>query len=402
MKQKKILILSASNPNGDPRPNRMINWLKDDYSITVVGATHTEIEGVNSFALAESNKKNGDTFADTIMRIAQKYSVNLFRYIFFLLLKKYGDITETKYSRIRYIQEQLSKEDFDLIISHDLILLPLVFKIKGNKNTKVMLDAREFYPKNFDDNFRWRLFTKPINEFLCDEYLHRCDKIITVSDGLAKEYAEEYDIQPEVVMSLPYAYDLQPVKNTSDTIKIIYHGYANSSRKTELMVEMMDFVDEHFTLDLMLSNAERDSYRKKIKDMAKARKNVRVIPSVKMQEIVPFTNKYDIGLFLCPPTNFNLTYALPNKFFEYIQARLAIAIGPSIEMEKITKKYDCGVVAKDFEPRSLADELNQLTHGELAYYKEQSHKAAQILNAETNKGYVDKMIAVLLTGEKGE
>jgi hypothetical protein len=31
--------------------------------------------------------------------------------------------------------------------------------------------------------------------------------------------------------------------------------------------------------------------------------------------------------------------ALPNKFFEFIQARLAVAIWPSPEMSKITKTF---------------------------------------------------------------
>ena len=259
-----------------------------------------------------------------------------------------------------------------------------------------MLDAREYYPKNFDDSLRWRILTKPINEYLCDNYLHRCDQIITVSDGLAKKYTEEYRIRcPEVVMSLPYSYSLEPVKNESDKIRIIYHGNANPSRKTEVMVEMMDFVDKRFTLDLMLMKSN-PKYWNKIKDMVKGRNNVRVIPPVAVQEIIPFINSYDIGIFLCPPTNFNLKYALPNKLFEFIQARLAIAIGPSIEMQKIVTEYDCGIVSKSFEPRSLAEEINQLTPEKLTYYKEQSHKAAQELHADVNKEKVQHIVQKLL------
>ena len=34
----------------------MINWLKDQYNVTVVGAIHAEIDGVNSFTLVESKE----------------------------------------------------------------------------------------------------------------------------------------------------------------------------------------------------------------------------------------------------------------------------------------------------------------------------------------------------------
>jgi hypothetical protein len=115
-----------------------------------------------------------------------------------------------------------------------------------------------------------------------------------------------------------------------------------------------------------------------------------------MHEIVPFTNQYDIGLFLVPPTNFNLEHTLPNKFFEFIQARLAVAIGPSIEMKKIVEEYDCGVVSSDFTPKTLAKQLNALTTEKITYYKNQSHKAASVLNADTNRRRIKEIVSELI------
>jgi hypothetical protein len=60
---------------------------------------------------------------------------------------------------------------------------------------------------------------------------------------------------------------------------------------------------------------------------------------------------------------FNLKYILPNKFFEFIQARLAVAIGPSVEMKRLVKEWDCGIVAANFEAKSMAAEINRLTPG---------------------------------------
>jgi len=400
MHKKRILVMCSLDPQSDPRPNRMIHWLKSRYDLTVIGGAHIQLEGVRSFALFQTDKEYGDSSFAKLKMIGEKYFFYLFRYSFFLLFKQYEEILWGKFNRMRTICEEISKEDFDLIISHEITLMPLAFDIKGNKETKVMLDAKEFYPRNFDDSLRWRLVTKPLNEFLCEKYLHLCDKIITVSDGLAQEYANEYGVQSEVIMSLPISYALEPVRNDNEPIKIIYHGYANSSRKTELMIELMDFVDERFTLDLMLANSNTDKYWHKINNLAKTRDNVRVIPPVAMHEIVSFTNSYDIGLFLCPPTNFNLKYALPNKLFEFIQARLAVAIGPSIEMKKIISEYDCGIASEGFEPNSLAKELNLLTLEELAYYKQQAHEAAQVLNAGTNKILVDRIVSSLLLTER--
>lgn len=126
--------------------------------------------------------------------------------------------------------------------------------------------------------------------------------------------------------------------------------------------------------------------------MASTRQNVRIIPPVKMQEIVPFTNQYDIGLYILPPTNFNVKYALPNKIFEFIQARLVVAIGPSIEMSKIVKTYQCGMIANDFEPQTLAAMLNRLTEQDIMTLKNNSDIAAKTLNNDTSCREIKKIM----------
>jgi hypothetical protein len=91
------------------------------------------------------------------------------------------------------------------------------------------------------------------------------------------------------------------------------------------------------------------------------------------------TRDYEIGMFLLEPTNFNYLHALPNKFFEFIQARLAIAIGPSPEMARLVKEHDLGVVAQDFKPQSLANALRVLTPEKVAQFKQNAHRAADVL-----------------------
>ena len=46
-------------------------------------------------------------------------------------------------------------------------------------------------------------------------------------------------------------------------------------------------------------------------------------------------NAHDVGIHILPPVNFNNRWALPNKFFDYVQARLGVIIGPSPEMARV-------------------------------------------------------------------
>lgn len=219
--------------------------------------------------------------------------------------------------------------------------------------------------------------------------------MITVCEGIALEYEKQYGIKSDILMSFPDFFDKGPSEPVSNMFRIIHHGSANPSRRIETMIEMMDCLDERFSLDLMLVPGERFYFNKLIR-MADSRKNVRIIPTVEYNNIIPFTNNYDIGLFLVPPSTFNLKYTLPNKLFEFIQARLAVAIGPSIEMKKIVEKYDCGIVSKDFNPKSLAEKLNKLTAEKIIYYKNQPHKAASELNAENNSKKIRKIVSDLI------
>ena len=181
-----------------------------------------------------------------------------------------------------------------------------------------------------------------------------------------------------------------------NSIRIIHHGMASPDRYIHKMIEVMDYVDSRFTLDLMLVATYYQDYFETLQQMAAERQNTRIIPIVPFEEIIPFTSQYDIGMFLVPFSTFNLKMCLPNKFFEFIQARLAIAIGPSPEMSKYVKTYKLGIISKDFTPQSMAESLNKLTKEEILQYKENSNKAAKILNAQKEGEKVLKILEEVL------
>ncbi len=162
------------------------------------------------------------------------------------------------------------------------------------------------------------------------------------------------------------------------------------------MIETADLLEERFSLDLMLVPTNDKEYFAKLEQMAKIRKNVRIIEPVSFESIIPFTSKYDVGFYILQPTNYNGYFALPNKFFEFIQARLAIAIGPSPQMAKYVKEYDLGVISPDFTPKSMSKTLNSLTKEQILKYKENANKAAKILNATTEGEKLLKIVEEVL------
>ena len=103
-------------------------------------------------------------------------------------------------------------------------------------------------------------------------------------------------------------------------------------------------------------------------------------------------NKYDLGFYYLEPKGFNVTYNLPNKFFEFIQARLALAIGPSPDMAKLVNKYDCGFISKDFSISSMVKTLSELDANKINLSKHNSSLAAKELCFEKESEKLKIMI----------
>ena len=89
-------------------------------------------------------------------------------------------------------------------------------------------------------------------------------------------------------------------------------------------------------------------------------------------------------MFLWEPVTFNLKHCMPNKLFEFIQGRLAVAIGPSPDMAKFLIDNEIGIIAESFEPEALAEKLNKLTAESITEMKNRSHELAYKWNAERN------------------
>lgn len=397
---KKILIMSEGDPNRDPRPNRFIRHFSTENVVHVLSDFPASIPGVVSYSTRHNHERNDDSISAGKNFELIKKPIRLvlgFLHVWWFFFCYLFNILSFLYpEKVRLIRK-ISKNNYDIIISHDLTLLPLAFAVKRPK-TLIILDAREYYPLNYQDQWFWRLEKKPFLLLLCSRFLHRCDLILTVSSGIADMYHQRWGIKTEIFMSLPNSHAVIP-QMPKGKIHLIHHGWPSRSRQIELMIMMMDYVDDRFSLDLMLLPGY-DSYWDYLVNLINTRNNVRIIPPVKMQEIIPTIKKYDIGVFIVPPTDFNLKHTLPNKLFEYIQARLAVAIGPSPEMQEIVKKYQCGFISDDFSPKSMAELLNRQTAESIYKFKMNADIAAGELNNEKNFVALEYLLSSLQEPEK--
>jgi len=108
--------------------------------------------------------------------------------------------------------------------------------------------------------------------------------------------------------------------------------------------------------------------------------------------------EYDVSISVIPPTNFNLAHALPNKFFEAVQGRTGLVIGPSPAMQDLLERYGLGAVTRDFSAGALREVLTALTPGQVDEWKRHADKAAGELSSEHQNLGWQRAVDALLDG----
>jgi glycosyltransferase involved in cell wall biosynthesis len=376
---KKILILVFSDLKLDARVVRQVQWASKNANVTIVCFDADIIPEVNVIRIQQ-----------TKLTFSLKLMVGLalllrFHKLAYRLLHHYQHL----------LMKQFSDHSFDLIIANDIDTLPLAFQLKGKAS--ILFDAHEYAPRHFEDNKVWKWFFQPFYIALCKKYISRTNGMLTVGSGLATEYEISFGVKPVIITNATSYYNLSPSKIQPDKIRLVHHGLVNQSRNLELMIDIMELLDDRFYLDMYLllspyASAQTKEYLNSLKQRVQTNARIRILPAIKRDLIVNTLNQYDIGVFLIPPVNFNYANTLPNKLFDFIQARLGIAIGPTPEMASIVKEYKNGVVSEGFTSQQLAEQLKALTAESIHIFKINSGRAASILNAEQNEKIFNETI----------
>jgi glycosyltransferase involved in cell wall biosynthesis len=369
-----ILILSYTHLATDPRVSRQISSLSAGYRVIAAGLSAPS-----------------DHVSFVQLSAAPKGIAGKLRSISELL----GGRFDSYYWRLGAVVDALAKLgpiQPDVVLANDIDMLPVALKVAGR--APVVFDAHEYAPAEFDEQLAFRLFYKRYRTHLCRAYMPRTTAAITVSDPIADEYEKLTGVRPHVITNAPRFHDLRPSR-VELPIRLVHHGGAMPTRKLESMIEMMDHLDDRFELNFVLTGSEE--YKGRLRALSHGKRVIFHDP-VPMPRLPEFLNQFDVGVYLLPPSSLNNHFALPNKLFEFIQARLAVVVGPSPAMAKVVMDHGVGRVADAFTPQAMADALRAFTPEQIGAVKLNAGKAAQELNAEKNmerlRDIVDAAVAV--------
>lgn len=289
----------------------------------------------------------------------------------------------------------LSELQPDLIILNDVQTSGLYEATK--QRTKVIIDMHEYAPEEMSDDWRFRILLRRYYTRLCAENLPAAAAVLTVSQAIATEFKNRFGVSCTVIKNSCDYYNLEPSINLGEKIRLVHAGLASKGRRLELMIDSVKNHQE-LELDLYLVPAPRQlHYYKKLREHIRPLSNVRLCEPLLSSELVARLNTYDVGLLIINPSNFSLANCLPNKLFEFIQARLMIVTGPTPDICSEVDNFDVGIVIEDFTLTAISDSLSTLNRDTVNGFKQKSNLAAHDCHFEHESQKLQNLVLEVLS-----
>lgn len=380
---RNFFILSFTESSSDPRVLRQVRALGSLAKVVVFGYGHPPPGSHEFHKLNEPD--------DSRNHFLRKLLIGV------LLLSGKFERFFWQQPHIRSVTNIEFPKETGNYIANDFDALVVLLQ-KAALGSKIYLDAREYTPDEIPKGQWFRsLLARYRKEWLVGKHIKRAAGVMTVSTEISEAYERAFEVEaPTVVLNVPDFLSLIPSSTNPKIIRLVHHGIASRSRKLDLLIKLLELLDKRFELHFLLVPMEEDKvYMEELKNRATRSPRSHSIhfhDAVPTAEISRFINQFDIGVFFHLPETKNAELALPNKFFEFIQGRLAVAIGPSPSMKAIVETNNLGVVSGDFSIRGLAEKLNNLRVEDIITFKENSDKAAKVFNSDEQ---IPRILSVL-------
>lgn len=378
---KRILCVSFSPIDADSRVLRQIEVLRQHGEVATVGYGPAP-DGV---ALHIEVPENASSLPETPIGVA-KLALHLHNAV---------ELTAPGEKAVR--RQVVDSGPYDLVVANDARALPLAFAAAGT--APVYADMHEWAAEERATVLVWRLLVGPYFEALCKKYLPRAAAVTSVSSGLAGLYNERYGVETETVRNAADLRDLKPTPVDPNVIRLVHSGTADAERNIMELIEAVDILGDRFSLDLYLLEVPGGH-------LAAIRKRASSTPSVTVHDAVPpetlptVLNQYDLGVFLYPLKTLSHLYHLPNKFFDFVQARLGLVFSHAPEIDAHIEQYGLGLITSDTTADALVEALRDLTADEVTGFKQAADRSARALSSEPDRATQSALVARLLSGDK--
>ncbi|WP_459177939.1 glycosyltransferase family protein, partial [Helicobacter bizzozeronii] len=184
--------------------------------------------------------------------------------------------------------------------------------------------------------------------------------------------------------STPFYANLHP-SPLSPPMRLLYHGLVAKERDSHNLLDLAQGLKDlplpyHLSLMVLSKHpAFFQDFKARVTHLQAQGVPIQLLKPVGFLEIIPASQPFDLGLLSLPNNSLNHLYALPNKFFEYIQSALGVISTPLMEVKALLETHQMGITSPDFSHASLLETLASLDMDQIRHYKQQASQAAKLL-----------------------
>ncbi|MGW0779573.1 glycosyltransferase family 4 protein [Streptomyces sp. NPDC002913] len=262
----------------------------------------------------------------------------------------------------------------DLIHAHDFRMLGVAARYvararRAGRTIRFVYDAHEFVPGLNAPGKKWLAAQIAYER----EHIGYADAVVTVSPALAEMLEESHGLteRPEVTLNAPpklipgqrgaWATDsgakhVREACGLDDATPLaVYCGAAGPQRGLHTVVESLQHTDDLHAA-FVINNLD-GAYVKSLRTLAEktgVADRIHLMPYVPYDVLVGFLSTADVGIHPLRKGPVNHEVALSTKFFEFMQARLPVAVSDVKAMSDEVTRVGNGEVFRSEDSKDLA------------------------------------------------
>lgn len=243
----------------------------------------------------------------------------------------------------------------DVLLSNDMDTLAANFIASKLKNTPLVFDSHEYFSEVPELVHRPRI--QKVWQLLESQMLPKIKHAYTVCASIAQIYNSKYGTNFKVLRNVPFYRDILPVKSDSEGKTILYQGAVNVGRGLKQAILAMHYLPNARLIIAGDGDCKHELEQLVLKE--KLQHKVKFTGRIPLEKLGDITLTADLGLSIEEDMGLNYRFALPNKLFDYIQARVPVLVSKLPEMKAIVENYKVGQIAPSLEPQKLATKIEE-------------------------------------------